>query len=82
MIDAGADIVNDIWALRWQDAADPLDGREVVAVMRDTTERKLQEEALREAHLALDTAVLGIALISLDGRIRTVDLSDPPKTFT
>ncbi|MBX9870437.1 MAG: dihydropteroate synthase [Burkholderiaceae bacterium] len=30
-LDLGADIVNDIWALRWQDAADPLDGREVVA---------------------------------------------------
>jgi dihydropteroate synthase len=27
----GADIVNDVWALRWQDAADPLDGRQVVA---------------------------------------------------
>jgi dihydropteroate synthase len=31
VLDLGADIVNDIWALRWQDAADPLDGREVVA---------------------------------------------------
>ena len=30
-LDLGADIVNDIWALRWQDAADPLDGRMVVA---------------------------------------------------
>lgn len=30
-LDLGADIVNDIWALRWQDAADPLDGRAVVA---------------------------------------------------
>lgn len=30
-LDLGTDIVNDIWALRWQDAADPLDGREVVA---------------------------------------------------
>jgi dihydropteroate synthase len=27
----GADIINDVWALRWQDAADPIDGREVVA---------------------------------------------------
>jgi dihydropteroate synthase len=31
VLELGADIVNDIWALRWQDAADPLDGREVVA---------------------------------------------------
>lgn len=31
VLDLGADIVNDIWALRWQDAADPLDGRQVVA---------------------------------------------------
>jgi len=30
-LDLGADIVNDIWALRWSDAADPLDGRQVVA---------------------------------------------------
>lgn len=30
-LDLGADIVNDIWALRWQDPADPLDGRQVVA---------------------------------------------------
>lgn len=30
-LDLGADIVNDIWALRWQDAADPFDGRAVVA---------------------------------------------------
>jgi dihydropteroate synthase len=30
-LDLGADIINDIWALRWQDAADPLDGRQVVA---------------------------------------------------
>ena len=30
-LDLGADIVNDIWALRWQEAADPLDGRMVVA---------------------------------------------------
>lgn len=30
-LDLGADIVNDIWALRWQAAADPLDGRQVVA---------------------------------------------------
>ena len=30
-LDLGVDIVNDIWALRWQDAADPLDGRMVVA---------------------------------------------------
>jgi dihydropteroate synthase len=30
-LDLGADIVNDIWALRWQDAADPLDGRVVIA---------------------------------------------------
>ncbi|QKO21430.1 dihydropteroate synthase [Rhodoferax sp. BAB1] len=29
-LDLGADIVNDIWALRWSDAADPLDGRQVV----------------------------------------------------
>ena len=44
-----------------------------IALIDDVTERKLQEEALREAHLALDTAVLGIALISLNGRIRTVN---------
>lgn len=31
VLDLGADIVNDIWALRWQDAADPLDGRQVLA---------------------------------------------------
>ncbi len=31
VLDLGADIVNDIWALRWLDAADPLDGRQVVA---------------------------------------------------
>lgn len=30
-LDLGADIINDIWALRWRDAADPLDGRQVVA---------------------------------------------------
>jgi len=30
-LDLGADIVNDIWALRWCDATDPLDGRQVVA---------------------------------------------------
>ncbi len=30
-LDLGADIVNDIWALRWQDAADPLDGRDIIA---------------------------------------------------
>ena len=30
-LDLGADIINDIWALRWRDAADPLDGRDVVA---------------------------------------------------
>ena len=30
-LELGADIINDIWALRWLDAADPLDGREVVA---------------------------------------------------
>ncbi len=30
-LDLGADVINDIWALRWQDAADGLDGREVVA---------------------------------------------------
>jgi dihydropteroate synthase len=31
VLDLGADIINDIWALRWQDPAAPLDGREVVA---------------------------------------------------
>ena len=30
-LDLGADIINDIWALRWRDASDPLDGRQVVA---------------------------------------------------
>lgn len=30
-LDLGADILNDIWALRWADAADPLDGRQLVA---------------------------------------------------
>lgn len=30
-LDLGADIINDIWALRWRDAYDALDGREVVA---------------------------------------------------
>ncbi len=30
-LDLGADIVNDIWALRWSDAADPLDGMQVVS---------------------------------------------------
>jgi dihydropteroate synthase len=30
-LDLGADIVNDIWALRWHDETDPLDGRDVVA---------------------------------------------------
>ena len=30
-LDLGVDIVNDIWALRWQDAGHPLDGRAVVA---------------------------------------------------
>lgn len=30
-LDLGADIINDIWALRWRDAVDPLDGRQVVA---------------------------------------------------
>lgn len=30
-LDLGADIINDIWALRWQDPAQPLDGRAVVA---------------------------------------------------
>lgn len=33
-LDLGADIVNDIWALRWRDPTDPLDGREVVAAHR------------------------------------------------
>ncbi len=31
VLDFGADIVNDIWALRWRDAPDGLDGRQVVA---------------------------------------------------
>lgn len=31
VLDLGADIVNDIWALRWQAVADPLDGHQVVA---------------------------------------------------
>jgi dihydropteroate synthase len=31
VLDLGADIVNDIWALRWRDAPDGLDGRKVVA---------------------------------------------------
>ncbi|WP_066705942.1 dihydropteroate synthase [Curvibacter delicatus] len=31
VLDLGADIINDIWALRWRDSADPLDGRQVVA---------------------------------------------------
>ncbi|MDP3699620.1 MAG: dihydropteroate synthase [Hylemonella sp.] len=30
-LDLGADIVNDVWALRWSDPADPLDGRQLVA---------------------------------------------------
>jgi dihydropteroate synthase len=30
-LDLGADIINDIWALRWQDPVQPLDGRAVVA---------------------------------------------------
>lgn len=30
-LDLGADIINDIWSLRWQDSSQPLDGREVVA---------------------------------------------------
>ena len=44
-----------------------------IVLVDDVTDRKLQEEALREAHLALDTAVLGVALVSLTGRIRTVN---------
>lgn len=31
VLDLGADIVNDIWALRWRDAPDGLNGRQVVA---------------------------------------------------
>ncbi len=31
VLDLGADIVNDIWALRWRDTPDGLDGRQVVA---------------------------------------------------
>lgn len=31
VLDLGADIINDIWALRWRDALEPLDGRQVVA---------------------------------------------------
>ncbi|MEA3394347.1 MAG: dihydropteroate synthase [Pseudomonadota bacterium] len=31
VLDLGADIINDIWALRWRDSADPLNGRQVVA---------------------------------------------------
>jgi len=31
VLDLGADIINDIWALRWQGATDALDGRQVVA---------------------------------------------------
>ena len=31
VLDLGADIVNDIWALRWRDGPDGLDGRQVVA---------------------------------------------------
>jgi len=30
-LDLGADIINDIWALRWRDPADPLDGQHVIA---------------------------------------------------
>jgi dihydropteroate synthase len=30
-LDLGADIINDIWALRWHDAQDPLQGLDVVA---------------------------------------------------
>lgn len=30
-LDLGADIINDVWALRWHDTTDALDGREVVA---------------------------------------------------
>jgi len=30
VLDLGADIINDIWALRWRDAPDGLDGRQVV----------------------------------------------------
>ena len=33
-LDLGADIINDIWALRWRDPTDPLDGRDVVAAHR------------------------------------------------
>jgi dihydropteroate synthase len=29
-LELGADIINDVWALRWQDAEDALDGRDVV----------------------------------------------------
>lgn len=31
VLDLGADIINDVWALRWKDAADGLDARAVVA---------------------------------------------------
>jgi len=31
VLDLGADIINDIWALRWRDASDGLDGRQLVA---------------------------------------------------
>lgn len=30
-LELGADIINDIWALRWRDPADPLDGSDVIA---------------------------------------------------
>ena len=33
-LDLGADIINDIWALRGRDPTDPLDGRDVVAAHR------------------------------------------------
>ena len=44
-----------------------------IALVEDITGRKLEQEALREAHQAMDHAVLGIAFIALSGRARTVN---------
>ena len=44
-----------------------------IFLLDDVTDHKLQREALHEAHVALDAAVLGIVLIDRSGRCRTAN---------
>jgi diguanylate cyclase (GGDEF)-like protein/PAS domain S-box-containing protein/excisionase family DNA binding protein len=44
-----------------------------IVLVEDVTERERYDAALRDAHTALDSAVLGIALVDVAGRVRTVN---------